>query len=141
MSHQVSTMPGLGGGAARAGPAAAAAAEAVVVVAQRLAGIAEELEGLRLQLGRFNGMDWRSPAAAAFRDRLTECNLALAAVARDISDAVAALGSHALSLQSLPALPGDGLGLGVHSSGVPDFGVPDFGAPGLGMEWPLGPGR
>jgi hypothetical protein len=94
----------------------------VFVVAQRLTDIAEELEGLRLQLGRLNAMDWRSPAAAAFRDSLADRNLALSAVVREVTAAVASLGSYALCLPTVPPWPGDGLGMGVPNLGVPGFG-------------------
>ncbi|MHA7305578.1 hypothetical protein ACX80E_10080 [Arthrobacter sp. TMN-49] len=106
MNTPMSAISGLSGAAARAGPTA----EAVAVVAQRLAGIGQELEGLRLQLGQLNAMDWRSPAAAAYRDSLAERNLALAVVAQEILAAVAALGSYGLCLESPP---GDGVGLGM----------------------------
>ncbi|WP_133162978.1 hypothetical protein [Arthrobacter glacialis] len=122
MSYPMTALSGLSGGAARGGPSA----EAVSAVAQRLAGIAGELEGLRLQLGRLNAMDWRSPAAAAFRDSLADRNLALSAVARDVTAAVASLGSYALSLPAVPPRPGDG----------PGMGVPSPGMQGFGMAWP-----
>lgn len=122
MSYPMTALSGLSGGAARTGPSA----EAVFVVAQRLTDIAEELEGLRLQLGRLNAMDWRSPAAAAFRDSLAERNLALSAVAREVTAAVASLGSYALSLPAVPPWPGAG----------PGPPVPNLGLEGFGKDWP-----
>ncbi len=137
MRHSMTAISGLGGAAARAGPSA----DAVAVAAQRLAGIAQELERLRLQLGRLNAMDWRSPAAAAFRDSLSERNFALSAVARDIAAAGTVLASYALALQSQPSHPGDALGMGVPGMGVPGLGLPGFGVQGFevqgfGVKWP-----
>ena len=55
-------------GATAAGPSA----DAVVVVAQRLAGVAQELDALRSRSLQLDGVDWHSVAAEAFRKSLAD---------------------------------------------------------------------
>ena len=86
----------LGGPGARAGPPP----DAVAALAQRLAGIAADIEGLRLQLGQLVSVDWKSPAAAAFRDALTERNMAILAVVRAIENAADETRSYGLFLST-----------------------------------------
>lgn len=126
----------LGGVAARAGPSA----EAVAVVAQRLVGIARDMDALRLQLGSAGATDWSSPAASAFREALSACNAALASAVRKVETAGASVGSYGVYLQSesaesasaacrnpnLPQVAGSGA----------EFG-PRFGQ-GLGPDWGAG---
>ncbi|MDJ0311987.1 hypothetical protein [Arthrobacter sp. H35-D1] len=123
----------LGGVAGQAGPSA----EAVAVVAQRLVGIARDIDALRLQLGGVGAMDWSSPAAFAFREALSACNAALALAVRKVESAGASVGSYGVYLQSEsaesacrnPNLP-QGAGSGA------EFG-PRFGQ-GFGPDWGSG---
>ncbi|UIK88652.1 hypothetical protein [Arthrobacter polaris] len=88
-----------GGFAAHAGPSP----EAVAVVAQRLAGVGQEIDALRLQLDQLASTDWSSPAAAAFRESLLQRNLAFASVVRDVGAAAVDVANYGLYLQSIPA--------------------------------------
>ena len=58
---------GLGRDAVRSIPSA----EAVAVVAQRMSGIAQEMEVLRRQMAGLEATDWHSAAATAFRQSLS----------------------------------------------------------------------
>ncbi|MGO4384021.1 hypothetical protein [Specibacter sp. RAF43] len=118
------------GGVVRAGPAP----DDVDVVALRVRQIAQEIDAIRLELGPLWGVDWRSPAAAAFRERLLERNDALAGAVRDVQAAAAAVQLHARRLRSAaPASAGPalwpGLGPGAAPWPGPDAGA-DAGDPG-----------
>lgn len=86
----------LGGIAERAGPSA----DAVAMVAQRLAGIAQDMDALRQQLGSVGATDWSSPAASAFRQALAACNAALAVAVRKVEAAGVSVGSYGVYLES-----------------------------------------
>lgn len=45
--------------------------ELVAMTAQRLAGLARDVDAVRAQLGGMDVQQWRSPAAAVFRESLT----------------------------------------------------------------------
>lgn len=106
------------------GPSGGPSPDVVAVVAQRLVGIAGEFSGLRLLLDRAAAVDWRSPAARAFRAELEEGCLALAAAVRSVEDAAGAVGSYSAFLASgeTPGNwtgPGEAGGLSVGMLGVP----------------------
>lgn len=108
------------GGGSTAGPSP----DAVAVVVQRLLGIAGEFSGLRTLLDRVDTVDWRSPAAGAFRAELEEGCLALAAAVRSVEDAAGAVGRYSMFL-ALGETPGSWVGVG-GAGGFPS-GIP--GAP------------
>ena len=122
-----------GGTAPRPGPSA----DAVAVVAQRLAGIARDLDALRQQLGGLLATDWTSPAASAFWEALSSCNVALAVAIQKIESAAVSVGSYGVALQqesaSCAALQ---LNLRQGTPGVPEF-VPLSGY-GFGPDWGTG---
>ncbi|WP_207345675.1 hypothetical protein [Arthrobacter sp. E3] len=90
---------GLGRDAVRSIPSA----EAVAVVAQRMSGIAQEMEVLRRQMAGLEATDWHSAAATAFRQSLSACSMALAGAVRKVESAAASVGSYGTFLQSSPA--------------------------------------
>lgn len=115
-----------GAGAFGAGPGAVAGPPpwAVAEVARRLAGIARDMEALRMQLGHVAQVDWKSPAAAAFRGELAERNAALAAAVQAMDAAAAEVVAYGTMLSSTavncdgpdvwqpPAAGGFGAGMG-----------------------------
>ncbi|WP_104111107.1 WXG100 family type VII secretion target [Arthrobacter sp. N199823] len=149
--------PGLGvgvglgaGGRAGSDPAALAA------MAQRLAGISQEMGALRLQLGQVALLDWKSPAATAFREELSARDAAMQAVVRAIDSAVNAVGAYGFAVSDSPdfcfnpELPGQGapwfaggsgpsfgpiVGLGLSGAGV---GADGAGFAGFGPGYGLG---
>lgn len=128
---------GLGAGG-RAGPDPAALA----AMAQRLAGISQEMQALRLQLGQVALLDWKSPAAAAFREELSARDAAMLAVVRAIDSAANAVGAYGFAVSKSPdvcfnpALPGQGapwFGGGSGPSFGPIFG-PGLSGAGVGVD-------
>ncbi len=84
-----------GGLSARAGPAP----EAVAMAAQRLAALARDVDSVRQGLGSVDTQQWRSPAAAVFRDALAGLLTELWAGAQALDTASAALSRYGLALQ------------------------------------------
>ena len=126
----------LGGAAVRAGPSA----EAVAVVVQRMAGIAREMEVLRMQMSGLDATDWHSAAAMAFRQSLYACNMAVALAIRKVESASASVGSYSIFLQSSPASSVQGASCAAPNVQLPqgagsgmEFG-PRFGQ-GFGPDW------
>ncbi len=95
MGYPEGTILGLPG-AASAGPSA----EAVVVVAQRLAGVAKEIQALRFRMAQLDGVDWNSAAAAAFRTWLADVDDTFVRTGNQIGTAVDLLGSYASYLRA-----------------------------------------
>ncbi|SEE92445.1 hypothetical protein SAMN04489740_3123 [Arthrobacter alpinus] len=83
-------------GVATAGPSA----DAVVVVAQRLAGVAQELDALRLRTAQLDGVDWHSVAAEAFRKSLDDVDFRFINASKQIGTAVELLGNYAEYLRA-----------------------------------------
>ena len=81
------------------------------MVVQRLLGIAGEFSGLGQLLDRVATVDWRSPAAGAFRAELEEGCIALAAAVRSVEDAAVAVGRYSTFL-ALGDTPGSWAGPG-----------------------------
>lgn len=123
-----------GAGFFGAGPGASAGPPpwAVAEMARRLAGIAREMDAVRLQLGHVALLDWKSPAAAAFRDELAERNAALAAAVQAIERASGEVGVYGAVL-SADAENGPGPGAR-QFPGSGGFGNgPGFGGVGAGL--------
>ena len=78
------------GAGSRFGPAP----EAVVAMALRLDGMCQDMESVRMQLAQVAMVNWKSPAAAAFRAELAELEAALAAAIRAIERAVTEVGDY-----------------------------------------------
>jgi hypothetical protein len=124
---------GYPGGFAPGPPGAAAAgppADAVAVVAQRLAGVAQELDALRLMTAQLDGVDWHSAAAEEFRKSLADLDFRFSSASRQIGTAVDLLGSYAAYLRSAadPVIGGD-VCWRVNPGVGPFLGNSPFGAP------------
>jgi pyridoxal biosynthesis lyase PdxS len=98
---------------------------------QRLAVAGQDLQALRLELARLDGVDWHSTAAAAFRTSLADGDAAFLAAGRALGTAVDRLSSYGMYLRTagdagtcanpnLQMNPGIGIGWGgnVDTSGV-----------------------
>lgn len=115
------TGPGLifdpGGLSARAGPAP----EAVAMAAQRLAVLARDVDSVRQGLGGVETQQWRSPAAAVFREALAGLLAELWAGTQALDAASSALSRYGLAIQlsneaqacASPLARGTGMGPGV----------------------------
>ncbi|AIY02452.1 hypothetical protein ART_2853 [Arthrobacter sp. PAMC 25486] len=125
---------GNAGAGARTGPCP----ESVAVVAQRLAALAGELEGVRLQLGAVETPEWRSPAAAAFLTSLTDLNVALATAVKAFEEAAGDVGSYGLHLRASSLANGCFSPLGAGSGAGSGAGQAIGAAPGFGLG--VGPG-
>ena len=95
-------MAGEGAFQAAAGPRFGPAPEAVAAMALRLAGICQEMASLRLQLAQVTLVNWKSPAAAAFREELAERDVAMTAAIRAIESAVTEVDAYGRFLSSNP---------------------------------------
>ncbi|WP_425865079.1 hypothetical protein [Arthrobacter sp. TWP1-1] len=115
-------------GVAAAGPSA----EAVVVVAQRLAGVAQEIQALRFRMAQLDGVDWNSVAAAAFRTSLADVDATFNRTGKQIGTAVDLLGSYASYLRAAadPVTGGD-----VRWGAYPGIGPSWGGNLGMSRVW------
>lgn len=119
----------LPGTVAAAGPSA----ESVLVVAERLSGVARDLDALRLQLCGLDSVDWNSAAAAVFRKTLAESEAEFTAAGRRVESAVAELGSYGAHLR---AAADSGAAANPDWPMNPGF-TPAWGGPmGAGRGWP-----
>ncbi|WP_343318896.1 hypothetical protein AAFM46_00375 [Arthrobacter sp. TMP15] len=91
----------------KAGPSAIAgpSAESVLVLAERLSGVAAELQRLRLQLCALDSVDWNSVAATAFRKSLAEADADFVAVGQRTEAAATAAASYGMYLRSVADSP------------------------------------
>lgn len=117
------------GTAAAPGPSA----ESVLVVAERLSGVARDLDALRLQLCGLDSVDWNSAAAAAFRKSLAESDAEFLAARRWVETAVAELGSYGAYLR---AAADCGAAAAPDRAVVPGFAPVWGGTAGAGRGWP-----
>lgn len=83
-----------------AGPYIGPAPEAVAAMAVRLDGICQEMADLRLQLAQVALVNWRSPAAAAFREELADRDGAMVAAIRAADKAVTEIDEYGRFLTS-----------------------------------------
>lgn len=72
--------------------------ELVGMAAQRLGGIARDVDAVRTELGRVDVQQWRSPAAAVFRETLTGMLTELWAVVQAVDDASRVLDGYGRAL-------------------------------------------
>ncbi|MFQ4148737.1 hypothetical protein AAGW05_08585 [Arthrobacter sp. LAPM80] len=114
------------------GAAAGPPADAVSVVAQRLAGVAQELQALQGDLRRLDSVDWNSAAAAAFRTSLAEEDAAFTSTRRQVEAAVDALTGYCMYLRAA-ADPSGGAGATWREN--PGIGPGWGGALGMGRAW------
>ncbi|ALO65508.1 hypothetical protein AS189_02125 [Arthrobacter alpinus] len=131
---------------------------ALLAMAHRLAGISQEMQALRLQLGQVALLDWKSPAATAFREELSARDAAMLAVVRAIDSAANAVSAYGFAAGSSPDvclnpdLPGQrapwfagglgpgfgpgfsGAGAGSAGAGIAGF-APGYGTGNAGGGW------
>ncbi len=79
----------------RAGPPP----ESVALAAKRLAGLAGDLDAVRMALGSVAVQDWRSPAAAVFREAVAGLTAELAAAVQAVDSASDVVGRYGMALR------------------------------------------
>lgn len=82
-------------------PPAGPAPDSVAAAAQRLSGLARELDALRLRLGNVAYLDWTSTAAVAFRESLSELVMDLAGAAQAAEAASTAVGGYGMAIRDM----------------------------------------
>lgn len=109
-------MDGVGGFGAPGGSGVGPSPGVAAAMAQRLAGIAGEVDALRLQLVQIALLDWKSPAASTFLNELNGRIAGMVALVRAIDSAASEVQAYGFMLDSgaqngqlqLPGVPAPG---------------------------------